>query len=207
MILSTELLFLLLAFAKYNGIDPADLSVAIRNGDHDAFRAFHDEHYDGLYRFMVSRGMSNDEAQDLVQKAFIMIWEKRDGIDESKSLRAYLFQIAYSRMINHVNYQKKFDDEDPPKEDPVRDTPETDVNHKELLSIVKLAINDMPEKRGQVFESCFMNQFTYKETADAMGVSVKTVENHMTLAFKDLRSVLSKAYDEDLLSKFNSKND
>lgn len=207
MILSTEFLLLLLAFANYNGIDPEDLSVAIRNGDHDAFKEFYNEHYDGLYRFMVSRGMSNDEAQDLVQKAFVMIWEKRDNIDESKSLRAYLFQIAYSRMINHVNYQKKFDDDDPPKEDPVRDTPETDVNHKELLNIVKQAIKDMPEKRGQVFESCFMNQFTYKETADTMGVSIKTVENHMTLAFKDLRSVLSKTYSEDVLSKFNSKND
>jgi RNA polymerase sigma-70 factor (ECF subfamily) len=206
MTLYTELLLLLLAFAKYNGLDPEDISVAIRNGDHDAFKAFYDEHYDGLYRFMVSRGMSNDEAQDLVQKAFIMIWEKRDGIDESKSLRAYLFQIAYSRMINHVNYHKKFDDDDPPKEDPVRDTPETDINHKELLRIVKKAIRDMPEKRSQVFESCFMKQFTYKETADAMGVSVKTVENHMTLAFKDLRAVLSNTYEDDELSKYNSKS-
>jgi len=57
-----------------------------------------------------------------------------------------------------------------------------------------------------VFESCFMNQYTYKETAEAMDVSVKTVENHMTLAFKDLRAVLSEIYGDDVLSKFNSKN-
>lgn len=204
MILSPEFLILLLAFAKYNGIDPSELSVAIRDGDHKAFKTFYDEHYGGLYRFMVSRGMSNAEAEDLVQKAFVMIWEKRDGIDETKSLRAYLFQIAYSRMLNHVDYQSKFNDEDPPNEDTSVHTPETDVNYRELLQIVKKTIRNMPEKRGLVFESCFMNQNTYKETAEAMDVSVKTVENHMTLAFKDLRAVLGDMYDDELLSKFKS---
>jgi RNA polymerase sigma-70 factor (ECF subfamily) len=108
-------------------------------------------------------------------------------------------------MLNHVEYRSKFNDEDPPEEDHAVHTPETDVNYKELLRILKQAIRDMPEKRGLVFESCFMNQHTYKETANAMNVSVKTVENHMTLAFKDLRAVLSETYDEDVLSKFNSK--
>ena len=121
--LSAEFLLLLLAFAKYNGISPEELSIAIRKGDHDAFKTFYEEHYDGLYRFMVSRGMSHAEAEDLVQKAFVMIWEKRDGIDESKSLRAYLFQIAYSRMLNHVDYQSKFNDDDPPDEDLTPCTP------------------------------------------------------------------------------------
>lgn len=204
MILSAEFLLLLLAFAKYNGIAPEELSVAIRRGDHKAFKAFYDEHYDGLYRFMVSRGMSHDEAEDLVQKAFVMIWEKRKGIDETKSLRAYLFQIAYSRMLNYVDYHSKFNDEDPPEEDIATDTHETDVDYKELLRIVKQAIRNMPEKRGLVFESCFMNQYTYKETAEAMDVSVKTVENHMTLAFKDLRSALTEKYGDEVLSKFIS---
>ena len=204
MILSAELLLLLLAFARYNGMDPAELSVAIRNGDHEAFKALYDEHYDGLYRFMVSRGMSHSEAEDLVQKAFVMIWEKRGGIDETKSLRAYLFQIAYSRMLNHVEYQSKFNDEDPPEDDISPKNPDSDVDYSELLKFVKRAIKNMPEKRGQVFESCFMNQFTYKETADAMDVSVKTVENHMTLAFKDLRQSLTNVYGEDVLAKFNT---
>src|SRR6056297_2474865 len=137
-----EFLILLLAFAKYNGIEPSEISADIRDGDHKAFKTFYDEHYDGLYRFMVSRGMSQAEAKDLVQKAFVMIWEKRDGIDETKSLRAYLFQIAYSRMLNHVDYHSKFNDEAPPEEDTSVHTPETDVNYRELLQIVKNAIRN-----------------------------------------------------------------
>jgi RNA polymerase sigma-70 factor (ECF subfamily) len=46
------------------------------------------------------RGVAKEAAEDLIQKAFIYIWENRTSIDEDKSLRAYLFKIAYSRMLN-----------------------------------------------------------------------------------------------------------
>lgn len=192
-----ELLLFFLALSKDSSFDDLTLSVEIRNGDQKAFKQFYDKHYPGLYRFMLSRGMSHDEAEDLVQKAFIMIWEKRKGIDETKSLRAYLFQIAYSRMLNHIEYQSKFNDEDPPDDKTSLKNPDTDADYSELLYHIKKIISKMPEKRSQVFEFCFMKQFTYKETAEVMDISVKTVENHMALAFKDMRSALTEIYGED----------
>jgi RNA polymerase sigma-70 factor (ECF subfamily) len=196
-----ELLILFLALSKDSSIDDVQLSINIRNGDQKAFKTFYDKHYPGLYRFMISRGMSHDEAEDLIQKAFIMIWEKRDGIDETKSLRAYLFQIAYSRMLNHVEYHSKFRDEDPPDNDISEKSPESDTDYSELLHQIKKIIAGMPEKRALVFELCFMKQFTYKETADAMDVSPKTVENHMALAFKDMRAALKEVYGEEILNR------
>ena len=203
--LFTEVILLLLAFAGKDGsLDGKELSVEIRNGNHHAFRAFYDKHYPGLYRFMVSRGMSHDEAADLVQNAFVMIWERRSDIDENKSLRAFLFQIAYSRMLNHITYQSKFSG-DVLSDVQTGETGETDseknVYYDELLSNVRKVIAVMPEKRAMVFEFCFMKQFTYKETAEALDVSQKTVENHMALAFRDLRSELVKIYGVDLLRK------
>ncbi len=203
--LFTEVILLLLAFAGKDGsLDGKELSVEIRNGNHHAFRTFYDKHYPGLYRFMVSRGMSHDEAADLVQNAFVMIWERRSDIDENKSLRAFLFQIAYSRMLNHITYQSKFSGDVLPDVQ-TGETGETDseknVYYEELLSNVRKVIAVMPEKRAMVFEFCFMKQFTYKETAEALDVSQKTVENHMALAFRDLRSELVKIYGVDLLRK------
>ncbi|MEX1135382.1 MAG: RNA polymerase sigma-70 factor [Balneolales bacterium] len=199
-----EILFCILALSKDNDLDRLAISEAIKNGDQKAFRTFFDRHYPGLYRFMRSRGMSHDEAEDLVQKAFVMIWEKRAGIDETKSLRAYLFQIAYSRMLNHIEYHSKFKDEDPPDDAVNIDNPETDADYSELLKQIKKNITSMPEKRAMVFELCFMKQFTYKETAESMNVSVKTVENHMALAFKDMRSALTNVYGEELLNSFKT---
>ena len=203
--LFTEVILLLLAFAGKDGsLDGKELSVEIRNGNHHAFRAFYDKHYPGLYRFMVSRGMSHDEAADLVQNAFVMIWERRSDIDEKKSLRAFLFQIAYSRMLNHITYQSKFTGEVTPDVQTGRIdiTGETDseknFHYSELLGRVRKVIAAMPEKRATVFELCFMKQFTYKETAETLGVSQKTVENHMALAFRNLRSELVKIYGDEL---------
>lgn len=196
-----ELLLLFLALTKSSSLDDAQLSISIKNGDHKAFRDFFDRHYSGLYRFMRSRGLNHDEAEDMVQKAFVMIWEKRSGIDETKSLRAYLFTIAYTRMLNHVEYHSKFKDEDPPDEARSFKNPETDVDYSEMVNHIKRIIASMPEKRALVFDLCFMKQFTYKETADTMNVSVKTVENHMALAFKDMRAALINVYGKEILNR------
>ncbi|PKD43994.1 RNA polymerase sigma factor [Rhodohalobacter barkolensis] len=198
-----DLILLILALSKESDMDDIELSIAIRNGDRAAFETFFNRHYDSLYRFLVSRNMNHDEARDLVQRAFIMIWEKRGSIDETKSLRSYLFTIAYSRMLNHIEYQSKFKEQEVPEEHSTAKSTEESLDHKELLRIVRKIISSMPEKRGMVFELCFMKEFTYKEAADAMDVSPKTIENHMALAFKDLRHGITEIYGKDLLKTFN----
>ncbi|MGF1670496.1 MAG: RNA polymerase sigma factor [Balneolaceae bacterium] len=192
--LSIEIILFFIAFAKDKGMDDLSISISIRNGDKNAFKEFYDRHYDSLYRFLMSRGLSHDETKDLVQRAFLMIWEKRSEIDDTKSLRSFLFTIAYTRMLNHIEYQSKFSDVNPSGQHKNPELPDGDLDHRELVGIIKKIISQMPEKRGLVFDLCFMKQFTYKETADALGVSTKTVENHMALAFKDMRRELKEVY-------------
>lgn len=186
--------FLILAFSADKSLDDRDLANAIRDGDNEAFRAFFDRHYPALYRFMASRGMDHDEVQDLIQKAFLTIWEKRDGIDSSKSLRAFLFRIAYNSMLNHIEYHSKFEDTEFPEYDRESDGPGNETDHSELLRHINRIVAEMPEKRQMVFQLCFMKQFTYREAAGILEVSVKTVENHMGMAFKELRNKLGKVY-------------
>ena len=200
-----ETVFLVLALSKSRGLDDRELSLAIRAGNQKAFETFYERHYEGVYRFLISRGMSHDEAQDLSQKAFLMIWEKREDIDENKSLRSFLFRIAYTRMLNHVEYHSKFDQNIDPSEGAAAaaaETTERALDHKELLKQIQQLIITMPEKRGTVFQLCFMKEFTYKETAEAMEISVKTVENHMTLAFRDIRKGLKTIYGDEILNRF-----
>jgi RNA polymerase sigma-70 factor (ECF subfamily) len=196
-----ETVLIILALSGDKKLDDKSLYEAIKNGDQAAFKAFFNDHYQSLYRFMRSRGMSHDVAEDMVQKAFIMIWEKRSGIDQTKSLRAYLFRIAYTRMLNHVEYHSKFNDEELADTDTDDKNPESDFHYEELLAQIKRIIASMPEKRALVFELCFMKQFTYKETAEALDVSVKTVENHMALAFKDMRGALTDLYGDEIFKR------
>ncbi|MDR8390885.1 sigma-70 family RNA polymerase sigma factor [Aliifodinibius sp. S!AR15-10] len=190
-----QLIFLALSSSPADELDQTELATEIKNGNHQAFKTFFENHQDALYRFLLSKGVSEQTAEDLIQQAFITIWEKRNGIDETKSLRGYLFRIAYTRMLNHFRDRAKFNDEEPDISDESSLTPEDHARHQDLLSAVEDAIEQMPEKRRMVFEFCFMQGFTYKETAGTLGVTRKTVENHMGLALKDIRSALGEFSD------------
>ena len=185
-------LYLLILLALHKGAEKDDpkLLQAIKRGDHGAFKQFFEKHHAFLYHFLLKRGMSKQQAEDLVQQAFVMIWEKRSEIDPEKSLRSYLFRIAYTRMLNVIRDHSKFEDSE---EAPEHESPEeTDqpLTNRELGEAIEAAIQSMPEKRQAVFRLCFIQEFTYKDAAEVLDVSVKTVENHMGLALKDLRGKL-----------------
>jgi RNA polymerase sigma-70 factor (ECF subfamily) len=131
-------------------------------------------------------------AEDLVQNAFLYIWEHRDDIDPDQSLRAYLFRIGYTRALNHHRDTAAIDDEADVEraQAPERSTPESDALQAELRKQIDAAIAALPERRRAVFELCFLQDCTYQEAADALDISRKTVETHMRLALRDLRSAL-----------------
>ncbi len=187
---SIQLVLFALATASTKVEDENKIASQIKAGDHDAFKDFYDLHYDSLFRFLVSKNTSREAAKDLIQKAFIYIWEHRKNIDPQKSLRAYIFQIAYTRMLNHHRDNKKFDIEETVPEQHTSHTPEDSARASDLKSAINQAIEEMPKKRSAVFQLCFIEDFTYKEAAETLEVSPKTIENHMGLALKDMRKYL-----------------
>jgi len=80
--------------------DSAELARKIKSGDKAAFEAFYGKHSAPLNSFLRSKGLDRQEAEDLLQQAFLIIWEKRSEIDPSRSLRSFLFTTAYRRMLN-----------------------------------------------------------------------------------------------------------
>lgn len=185
-------LIFLLALSESGNLNDPELFQKIKEGDHRAFKTFFDTHHNHLYYFLLKKGVSEQVAEDLIQQAFVYIWEHRDQIDTDKSLRAYLFLIAYTRMLNLFRDHKKFNEN--AEIINVQSTEEVDdsINNEELRTAIESAISSMPKKRRNVFELCFIQKFTYKEAADFLNVSVKTIENHMGLALKDLRKDLKK---------------
>lgn len=173
--------------------DEKEIYLKIKNGDQKAFKKFFDAHHGELFRYLRQRGVAKEAAEDLIQKAFIYIWENRAKIEEHKSLRAYLFRIAYTRMLNMFRDNEKYDrDQELPDLPSSSFNTDRDLHRQELHKSIEKAISSMPEKRQHVFRLCFLEEFTYKDAAETLEVSVKTIENHMGLALKDLRESLSK---------------
>lgn len=185
----TDLILLVLAFAASSEPDDRALAAAIAGGDHAAFKLFFDRNHLELARYLQRRGLSEAETADILQQAFLTIWEKRAGINPELPLRGYLFRIGLSRAYNRFRDTAKFVWDATDFELVAgKDTDAT--TRRELLQALHTAIGSLPEKRRQVFELCYLQEMSYREVAAALEVSIKTVENHMTLALKDLREKL-----------------
>lgn len=185
-----HLILFSLAVSVKEDLDSKRVAQEIKKGNHSAFRTFFEAHHEHLYRFLRSKNIAAQTAEDLIQRAFVYIWENRSSIDPQKSLKAYLFRIAYTRMLNHIRDNGKFDESQAVPERETNLTPEDTVRAADLEQAISDTLKSMPEKRSRVFELCFIEQFTYKEAAEVLEIKVKTVENHMGLALKDMRKAL-----------------
>lgn len=188
---SVEWIFILLALGYDPDQDDSDLARKIKNGDQKAFKAFFDRHHTSLFYMLIGKGVSEDVAEDIIQQAFISIWEKRSDIDEKKSIKAYLFRIGYNRALNHFRDTRKFDASGNIPDFASGKDPSDEAQERFLLDAIDKSVDQMPEKRRAVFELCFMQGLTYREASEVLGVSIKTIENHMGYALKSIRKSLS----------------
>jgi RNA polymerase sigma-70 factor (ECF subfamily) len=194
MLLSTEMLLLVLALASESAdLDDHALALQIRAGNRQAFKHFFDRHHEALFRFLVSRGFDHADAEELIQQAFVQLWEKRETIREGLSLRSFLFTIAWNRALNIERDRRKFDPNASvftESETALEPSAHEVLEGRELFGQLNEAIKNLPEKRREVFEMCFVHGTPYKEAAAALNISVKTVENQMGHALKAIRAAL-----------------
>ena len=187
-----SLLLLALALQLDRERDDATLAKRIKEGDRVAFKQFFDRYHRLLLGYLVKRGLSQDDAEDIVQNAFIKIWDSREHIDPSRSIKAFLFKIGYTRALNHFRDTARFEiDADLSMKTSDADS-QRDASFNQINEYLIKIVRSMPERRRAVFELCFLEQLTYRETAEALQVSIKTVENHMALALKTVRAAMSK---------------
>ena len=169
---------------------PADaaLTERIRSGDHAAFAAFFDRHHADLLRFLARHRTPDDVADDLAQHAFVYVWEHRANLDPTRSARALLFRIAYTRMLNHVRDTRRLVPELP--DAPAPEVPDA-ASEAQLRDALAAAVDALPPRRREVFDLCFVGGLTHREAAEALGLSPKTVEHQMGYALKTLRERLA----------------
>ncbi|TVR40564.1 MAG: RNA polymerase sigma-70 factor [Bacteroidia bacterium] len=164
----------------------------LRVGDRQIFAEIFESFYEPLCRYAVQRVYSEEIAEEIVQDIFVKLWIKRKELNVQTSLRAYLYRTALNRIINH----KKHKDVQAAHHRHAMATatitaePSSDVTEKELMMLAAKAVAAMPEKRRRVYELSRKEGLKYAEIADAMGISVKTVEAHLSAALEHMRKHL-----------------
>ena len=166
---------------------------AIQNGDRRAFKTVIGSYYNEIYWY--AKSLCRDEvlAKDLVQEAFFKLWKKRAKIKEGTIIKGWLYKSVRNNFLDHIKKYKKetylFETTYAETLDHIMEREyEEDVKRKVL--IVEKEIERLPNKCNQVFRLSKKEGLTNIEIAEHLGISIKTVEGHLTKALRMLRERL-----------------
>ncbi len=161
----------------------------LNTNDRTALKDIFEEHYDDVcktvHRFIKDRSL----VEDIAQTVFIKLWEKRETIEITSSFAAYLHRMAMNEslmMLRKMKRQNETELVDNLSQE-TSDSVEKSYLQGELQSHITDAIDQLPPKTKVVFMLSRFEDMTYKEIAEKMEISVKTVENQMGRALRILR--------------------
>ena len=139
-----------------------------------------------------------EEADDVVEDAFMELWKRRNEIDMEGNLRAFLYRAVYTHSLNVLRHRKVSESYlslvmalHTERQRSSEKTPETQYTNSELGAAIDKAISMLPEKCGIVFRMSYEQGMRNKEIASVLGISPKTVEVHIGKALKILRQTLA----------------
>lgn len=166
--------------------------ISLKLGDHIAFSTVFDEWKHKVYHYFLKRTQDAELAKDLTQQSFIKLWNYRQQLDENLALDKQIFQKARQVYIDwlkkEARYRKHFTAEQALH---YEENGATYQLNPELRSTIDAALNQLPEKRKRIFELKHIYGYSYKEIAEKLGISIKTVDNQLLKAVNDLRKSLS----------------
>ena len=166
------------------------LMAAIKGGSSTALGRLMDLCWPELVRYAARQLDDVELARDVVQEAFIQIWQRRRAWRPSGSARAYLYRIVRHQVIDEKRKQgvrRRWLERQEPLSAPRPATPAEELDAKMLADAFEAAVASLPERRREVFELVFQRGLSHAETATVMGISVPTVANQMSAALRTVR--------------------
>ncbi|MCS4304161.1 MULTISPECIES: RNA polymerase sigma factor [unclassified Chryseobacterium] len=178
----------------------------IKSGDRPAFMLLYDRYWDNLYRFVFVRTRDKEVSEELLQNLWIKILENTEMIqtDEAESAKGYLLRHLHYRILDYYNSLKKapptlsIDEFDIPAEIDVSDSEYFEILEENevsiLLSMIDEIVLQLPSTEQQVYDMRIRKNRSVNETAEALGISNKTVSNKLSKALGEIREQLSPEY-------------
>lgn len=178
--------------------EEAALVRRLASGDVTALTAIAEWLWEPLAAYAYRIVGDEDIARDIAQEACVRLWEGR-GRTPPTSLRPYLFRITRNLALDHSKTRRT-------RERLLRRygmdhawrpaAPDEEFERGHVMDEIQSAIQDLPERRREVFVLAYLRGLSYAEIAEVMSISPKTVQNHMTAALTELRTVLRPLIEE-----------
>lgn len=169
-----------------------DTILGLKNGDHDSFERVFLFYFNKVKYFINGFIKSESDAEELAQEVFVRVWVNRESIDPARNFNTYIYVSARNATMNFLRHKYVRDSfaADQMKSQEEYASGEDMVVAKEIDLLVDMALMKMPAQRKAVYELNRREGFSNEEIAVKLGISKKTVENHMSLALKEIRNVI-----------------
>lgn len=176
----------------YKPLSDGQLVILLKESDHNAFSEIYSRFFGILYIFVQKRIKDEHDAKDILQELFSHIWTKRETLNFSGPLPAYLYTAARHKMLDFIqkhDTQKKYI-----QELDFFDRHQISSDHlireKQLAELIEKEINLLPDRMREVFILSRQNNMTYQEIADHLNLSPLSVKSYAKSAIKKLRTRL-----------------
>jgi len=162
-------------------------------GDITAFEMLFRTYYQPLCQYAFTFLRDKEDAEEIVQSTFLMVWEKRETLSIRTSVKPYLYAMVRNACLNVIKHQKikqKHAGEEIALADRSHDAVAQTVASNELEHRINMAVEELPEQCRMVFKLSRFEELKYAEIAAQLNISIKTVENQMGKALKIMREQL-----------------
>lgn len=170
-----------------------DILKAIAGGSETAFEQLFNTYFHELCRFAYVRFLYDEaECEEIVENVFIKIWEIRENLTDIGSIKAYLFKAVANACINYLEHQKvkkRYINRIQQELIEIEIDGYNNVEElEEISSKLLIEIEYLPEQTRKIFILKYVEGRKYKEIAEQLNISVKTVETLIYRGLKNLRN-------------------
>ncbi|UKJ06765.1 RNA polymerase sigma factor [Solitalea lacus] len=166
------------------------LLIKLKEGDESAFTALYKAYSKPLYLRILRMVKNAEDAEELLQELFIKLWNNRETIDLEKSFQSYMYTIAQNLVYN---FFRKVANDQTLINSLVANTMDYCLDAQELLEnkekslLLQRAIDQLTTQQKRVFQLCKIEDKSYAETAELLGISIATVNSHMTKSLQSIK--------------------
>ncbi|PRZ00849.1 RNA polymerase sigma-70 factor [Marinilabilia salmonicolor] len=167
-------------------------------GEKKAFESIYMDFYDMLFHLASGYTGNREIAREIVQDTFLKLWEYREQLNKKTNIKNFLYTLTKNSCLNHLKQQEVISRNNRDylitelkyKQEALAGFPDDSVGLEELMDMVEAAIEKLPEEVKITFKMNRFEGLTYRQIADHLDISPKTVEARISKALKLLRADL-----------------
>ena len=171
-------------------LENESIGTLLAQRDEAAFEQVFKIHFKRLHAYAFTILRDEIQAEEMVQQVFFKLWERNDNLSLTGSISSYLYRAVHNESLNYIKHQKVRSNH----QLNVAYSMKNEVEHPakkimagELEKKIHSALNELPEQCRTIFQMSRFDELKYREIADKLDISVKTVESQMSKALRLLR--------------------